>query len=57
MWYTDKELIERDTARKILSMIEKIYFSEEYLQYRINKGSIGTRDLILQTIEEEFNLW
>ena len=56
MWYTDKELIERDTARKILSMIERIYFSEEYLQYRINKGSNGTRDLILKTIEEEFDL-
>lgn len=41
---------------KILSIIEKIYFSEEYFQYRIKRGSDGTRDLILKTIEEEFNL-
>ena len=55
--YTDKELIEKDIARIILSIIEKIYFSEEYFQYRIDRGSNGTRDLILKTIEEEFNLW
>ena len=51
---TNNELIERRVAREILNLIEKIYFSEEYRSYRINYGSNGTRDLILNTIEDRY---
>ena len=51
---TNDNIVERRVAREILNIIEKIYFSEEYKQYRINYGSNGTRDLILNTIENKY---
>lgn len=51
--YIDK-VMGRRVAKEILSIIEQIYFSEEYKQYRINYGSNGIRDLILNTIENKY---
>ena len=45
---TDKELYSKITARRILSMIEQIYFSEEFKEYRIIYGSNGIRNLIIK---------
>lgn len=53
MSYLDNEkCIEKRVAREILSTIERIYFSEEFREYRINKGSNGERDLIIKLIKE-----
>lgn len=48
---TDEKIIERRVAREILTIIEKIYFSKEYQQYRIDYGSNGTRDLLIDSIK------
>lgn len=56
MYMTDEECIKKRIARKILSIIEKICFSEEFKEYRINNGSNGERDLILKTIKEVYNV-
>lgn len=53
---TDKSCIEKRVAREILSMIEKIYFSEEYAKYRIDYGSKGTRDLLINSMERSIVL-
>lgn len=53
---TDKSCIEKRVAREILSMIEKIYFSEEYAEYRIDYGSKGTRDLLINSIRELYGV-
>jgi hypothetical protein len=59
-WETDDgymnndQVVERRVAREILTLIEQIYFSEEYRQYRIDYGSNGTRDLILNMIESKY---
>lgn len=50
------ELIKKRTAREILTIIEDIYFHPNYKEFRINHGSNGTRDLIIQTIKEEYNI-
>lgn len=52
----EEDLIEKRTARRILSMIEEIYFSKKYKEYRINYGSNGTRDLIIGKIREMYNV-
>lgn len=52
----DIELGERKAAREILSLIEEIYFSEEYTDFRINKGSNGQRDLIIAKIKEKYSV-
>nr|DAP71901.1 MAG TPA: hypothetical protein [Caudoviricetes sp.] len=51
---TEKELIERRVAREILTMIESICFSEEYSDFRIDRGSNGQRDLIIAKIKEQY---
>lgn len=51
---TDIELGERKAAREILIMIEAICFSQEFREYRINKGSNGERDLIIKSIKERY---
>lgn len=51
-----EELIEKRVAREILTMIEKIYFSEEYKEYRISYGSNGTRDLLIDSIKKLYNV-
>lgn len=50
------EFIEQQVARDILSMIDMIYFSEEYLEYRCNYGSNGARDLLIELIKERYNV-
>ena len=47
---TNDKVIERRVVREILSMIEEIYFSDKYKEYRINYGSNGTRDLLINSI-------
>lgn len=47
---------EKRVAREILSIIEKICFSEEYIQFRVNNGSNGQRDLIIKTIKEKYDV-
>lgn len=51
---TEKELIERRTAREILTLIENVCFSEEYRDFRIDEGSCGQRDLIIAKIKEQY---
>lgn len=51
---TDIEIGERQAARDILSFIELVCFSEEYMQYRVKYGSNGQRDLIIDTIKERY---
>lgn len=52
----EEDLIEKRTARRILSMIEEICFSEKYKEYRIDYGSNGTRDLVIGKIREMYNV-
>lgn len=52
----DIELGERKAAREILSLIEEICFSEEYTDFRINKGSNGQRDLIITKVKEKYSV-
>ena len=52
----DKELYKRQTAREILNIIEEISFSDEYKNFRINNGSNGQRDLIINIIKERYNI-
>jgi hypothetical protein len=52
----DKEIYQRATAREILNMIEEICFSESYIQYRVDNGSNGQRDLIIKIIKEKYNI-
>lgn len=47
---TNDKVIERRVTREILSMIDKIYFSDKYKEYRISYGSNGTRDLLINSI-------
>lgn len=51
---TNEQIIERQVARTILCMIETIYFSDEYKQYRIDHGSNGTRDLLIGSIKKRY---
>ena len=48
--------IEKRVAREILSIIEKICFSDEFREYRVNQGSNGTRDLIIKSIKERYEV-
>ena len=48
----NNKVIERRVAREILSMIDEIYFSDKYKEYRINYGSNGTRDLLINSIRK-----
>ena len=48
--------IEKRVAREILSIIENICFSDEFREYRVNQGNNGTRDLIIKTIQERYNV-
>ena len=48
--------IEKRVAKEILSIIENICFNNEFREYRVNQGSNGTRDLIIKTIQERYNI-
>lgn len=50
----EKELIQREVAREILTIIEKVCFSEEYREFRIDNGSNGQRNLIIKMIKEQY---
>lgn len=52
----DYRLIEKQVAREILSMIETVYFSKECLEYRVNYGSNGARDLLIAMIKERYDV-
>ena len=51
----DKRICQKQiqTAREILNIIEEVCFSKEYLQYRVNYGSNGQRDLIIRLINSK----
>lgn len=51
---TEGELVEKRVAREILTMIESICFSQKYIDFRINQGSNGERDLIISNIKEKY---
>lgn len=48
------ENTEKRVAKEILSLMERVYFSDEYREYIINYGSNGARDLIMNTIEDRY---
>lgn len=50
------EIIEKRVAREILSIIERVCFSEEYRDYRVRFGSNGQRDLVIQMIEDKYDI-
>jgi len=57
MSYLDNDkYIEKRVAREVLSIIEKICFSDEFKEYRIDQGSNGTRDLIIKLIKERYEV-
>lgn len=56
MNYKDIEIGSRKAAREILSKIEEVYFSEEYAPFRIDYGSNGARDLIVQWIQNRYHV-
>ena len=51
---TDKEIYQKKTAREILSFIEEVCFSKQYLNFRVNYGSNGQRDLIIHYIKDQY---
>jgi len=53
---TDKEIYEKQTARDILSKIEEICFSKNWIDYRVNYGSNGQRDYIIHYIKRKYNV-
>lgn len=52
----NEDVIRKRVAREILSMIETVCFSEEFREYRVNKGSNGTRDLIMNNIKNTYEI-
>ncbi|MBC5744707.1 hypothetical protein FMM74_014245 [Lachnospiraceae bacterium MD308] len=56
MWIDSENVIRKRVAREILSMIETVCFSEEFNEYRINKGSNGERDLIIENIKKTYGV-
>lgn len=48
--------IEKRVAREVLNIIERISFSQEYREFRINHGSNGQRDLIIKMIQERYDV-
>ena len=56
MWIDSENVIRKRVAREILSMIETGCFSEEFNEYRINKGSNGERDLIIENIKKTYGV-
>lgn len=56
MYLDNDTCTEKRVAREILSIIEKICFSDEFREYRVNQGSNGTRDLIIMLIKERYEV-
>lgn len=55
-WMENDKCIEKRVAREILSIIEKICFSDEFREYRVNNGSNGQRDLVIKLIKERYEV-
>lgn len=56
MWMDSENVIRKRVAREILSMIETVCFSDEFKEYRINNGSNGQRDLIINNIKKTYDV-
>lgn len=54
--YREQSKTEKRVAREILSLINTICFSEDYLELRIRYGSNGMRDLIIAEIKTMYGL-
>lgn len=52
----DEKIVKKRVAREILSMIETVCFSEKFRDFRVNKGSNGTRDLIIENIKNTYEI-
>lgn len=52
----ERVIIEKRVAREILNIIERVCFSEEYRDFRVGYGSKGQRDLIIQMIEDKYDI-
>lgn len=56
MWLESDDVIRKRVAREILSMIETVCFSDEFKDYRVNNGSNGERDLIIENIKKTYGV-
>jgi len=56
MWIDSENVIKKRVAREILSMIETVCFSKEFSEYRVNNGSNGERDLIIENIKKTYGV-
>lgn len=56
MWIDSENVIRKSVAREILSMIETVCFSDEFSEYRVNNGSNGERDLIIDNIKKTYGV-
>lgn len=51
-----KRSYDSKVAKEILDLMKEIYFGKEYIDFRAEKGSNGTRDLVMQKIREKYGL-
>lgn len=56
MWINNDDVVRNRVAREILSMIEAVCFSDEFMEYRLNNGSNGVRDLIIENIKKTYGI-
>ena len=52
----DEIIIEKRVAREILSIIEYVCFSNKFRDYRVNYGSNGQRDFIIDAIKQRYEI-
>ena len=52
----DKEIYKQQAAREILSFIEEVCFSSAWIDFRVNQGSNGQRDFIINWIKNKYNI-
>ena len=51
-----KKIYQKQVAKDILLTIEKVCFSDAFLQFRVNNGSNGQRDYIINYIKNKYNI-
>lgn len=51
---TDKEIYQKQAARDILSTIEEVCFSKDFIEFRVSYGSNGQRDYIINYIKKRY---
>lgn len=56
IFMSNEDIIRKRVAREILSMIETVCFSEEFKEYRVDQGSNGCRDLIIENIRKTYDV-